>query len=583
MVGLSAYEELTTSPIDKIFKHHIIPWKFCLHIAIIICTSLYIAIPGTYDNVFLGKNAATFRDFFIGDEYIEDIFEPSNRDRAIELMDVDTLINFTSHVVEQYYLLESETAENYQFIRDPTTNEILQPVLTISQYKSMNIYSESGVHYFADLETNTTSYQLNENDFIGDWLRQAQDDHDYFALFDHMDIEFKFNHFHNEPDFGYRNYDRIKVEWSVKFKFRSRLHTGIFSAVILAENKLTPQDDRSFFELMSWTIGLSGLMILLSFLWLIAIMRYILKRLRIYYKTSNRGIIAHGLSDDESDTINEMPLLAFNPDTDVELDTDSTDSVDPFDFMHVAKLAYSDNFKIVDVWTIFDLLGATCLLWFAITELVAQLSFFFASTLFYTHFMFRLFLLGSGSFFIACSFLQYFRFYPSLSYLVLSITKGLPTMTKFLVGSMPLFYGYALFATAAFSPVAPRFEDIGQSLITQFCVLNGDDMLATFTAINQAGVFPARAYLYSYVIIFVWATLQIFIMIMEEAFCEATEELEIEPEDFQNDAQNELIHDLADKNDVERNTFEEIDNLINEIRDHEQDQVEQLRRLKVLK
>eukprot|EP00792_Barthelona_sp_PAP020_P009758 TRINITY_DN3320_c0_g2_i1.p1 TRINITY_DN3320_c0_g2~~TRINITY_DN3320_c0_g2_i1.p1 ORF type:complete len:679 (+),score=162.87 TRINITY_DN3320_c0_g2_i1:55-2091(+) len=579
MGELTAYEELVTSPIEKIFKHHIIPGKFCFHLAIIICVSLFIAIPGTHDNVFLGKNFAAFQDFFIGSEFIEDIFEPENRDRSVELMSVESLLNFIEKVVDQYYHLESCTAQNYQFIRDEKTNVILNPKLTVVEYKSMELYSNSSVHYIADLEPYTHINYLNEQDHIGDWLKAAQNDHDHFSLFKYMLIEFSFKHFHDEPDFGYKRYDAVEVQWDLKFEFTSRLQTGIFFVTMNAINLMQPKNNRSFMELISWTIVLSTIMFFLSIVWLISIVRFIVKKFNVYYNTSSGGLISYAFADNNA---KEIPLLAANPsNSDDELK--ESDSSDSFDFMHVAKLAYSGDFKIVDVWTIFDVLGAFSLFCFSITELISQLSFFFTSALINNSFTLRLFLLGTGSFCTACSTLQYFQFYPSLSYLVLTLTKGLPSMTKFLIGAMPLFYGYALFATAAFSPVAPRFENLSQSLVTQFCVLNGDDMLATFTAINQGGVVSARAYLYSYVIVFVWASIQIFIMIMEEAFCEATEELEVTPEDFQNDPEEELIQDLAEKNDVKKDSFEDIDNLIDEIKEHEQDQIEQLKRLKVLK
>lgn len=102
--------------------------------------------------------------------------------------------------------------------------------------------------------------------------------------------------------------------------------------------------------------------------------------------------------------------------------------------------------------------------------------------------------------------------------LILALANAMPIISQFLLGVAPIMLGYALAGMAMFSSHTPLFANLDSSFATLFAVLNGDVMLDTFTEVYGAGVITSRLYFYSFVFIFMYAVLNIFIAIVERAF-----------------------------------------------------------------
>ena len=128
-------------------------------------------------------------------------------------------------------------------------------------------------------------------------------------------------------------------------------------------------------------------------------------------------------------------------------------------------------------------------------------------------------LLGS----LGCSLLwvnlvRYLQYNRNYYMVILTIRFAAPRVLRFLVGVLPIMMGYAFFGMAYFGSESDRFSTFGSSMVTLFAVLNGDVIRETF--LNLFPVYPviSQIYLYTFICLFIYVVLNVFIAIVEEAF-----------------------------------------------------------------
>ncbi|CAI5727725.1 unnamed protein product [Peronospora farinosa] len=103
--------------------------------------------------------------------------------------------------------------------------------------------------------------------------------------------------------------------------------------------------------------------------------------------------------------------------------------------------------------------------------------------------------------------------------IVLTLKWGTPRVLQFLLGVSPIFVGYALFGTIYFGNKIEEFGTLSASMITLFSLMNGDIIMDTFDAMElHHFTVSGSAYLYSFISLFMYVVLNIFIAIVEEAF-----------------------------------------------------------------
>lgn len=84
-----------------------------------------------------------------------------------------------------------------------------------------------------------------------------------------------------------------------------------------------------------------------------------------------------------------------------------------------------------------------------------------------------------------------------------------PRVSQFLLGVLPLFFGYALLGMTCFSDVSVKFGDILETLRTLFSVVNGDIIYDTFYDIDDAGL-GGQLYVYVYILLFTYGECHVF-------------------------------------------------------------------------
>eukprot|EP01119_Soliformovum_irregulare_P022421 TRINITY_DN7664_c0_g3_i2.p2 TRINITY_DN7664_c0_g3~~TRINITY_DN7664_c0_g3_i2.p2 ORF type:complete len:265 (-),score=106.59 TRINITY_DN7664_c0_g3_i2:46-840(-) len=125
-----------------------------------------------------------------------------------------------------------------------------------------------------------------------------------------------------------------------------------------------------------------------------------------------------------------------------------------------------------------------------------------------------------GALLSCVTLMRYLEFAEKFYILIYTLRSCFLNTARFLISIWPVFFGYALFGVIVYSEYSALFTDLGTSMISLFGLLNGDNIVYTFTDLNANfdNTFVNEIYLYSFIILFICAILNIFIFIIEDAF-----------------------------------------------------------------
>ncbi|KAF4743272.1 Mucolipin-2 [Perkinsus olseni] len=85
---------------------------------------------------------------------------------------------------------------------------------------------------------------------------------------------------------------------------------------------------------------------------------------------------------------------------------------------------------------------------------------------------------------------------------------------------MPLLLAYALCGTCVFWP-SSNFASLSDALMAMFSLLNGDIIHDMFMDMTSISWFWGQVYCYTFLCLFIYVVLNIFLAIVDEAFCTA--------------------------------------------------------------
>jgi len=101
-----------------------------------------------------------------------------------------------------------------------------------------------------------------------------------------------------------------------------------------------------------------------------------------------------------------------------------------------------------------------------------------------------------------------------------AVRIGVPVVLRFLVGASPLMLGFAALGMSLFSEVSEKFDNLGNSMMTLFSVMNGDVLLETATEIRLRGRI-GDYYIIFFVSVATFIIMSIFISIVQDAYATA--------------------------------------------------------------
>ena len=121
-----------------------------------------------------------------------------------------------------------------------------------------------------------------------------------------------------------------------------------------------------------------------------------------------------------------------------------------------------------------------------------------------------------------------------MTWLFRAISRGLPVVLQFAVGSAPLLIGFTTLGVALFAEETEKFKNFENGFLTLFSVMNGDIIFESARDIKRGII--GHAYIIIFVVIFVYTIISTFVSIMQKAFAE----IEIEKR-HENNSSNQRI------------------------------------------
>eukprot|EP00758_Cryptobia_borreli_P012157 Tbor_TRINITY_DN5722_c0_g1::TRINITY_DN5722_c0_g1_i12::g.19992::m.19992 len=151
----------------------------------------------------------------------------------------------------------------------------------------------------------------------------------------------------------------------------------------------------------------------------------------------------------------------------------------------VAKLEYDsyarDVYYIRRGWNIFSLIGSIIVILFCGVALRTEFGLVFQSNLI----MWKSLLLAFGAWFYCILLLSHFQKFPQIYLVVSTLSVSLPHLGRYFIGLFPIFLGYSFCAVTVFVGLSTIFEDLQNSIIGLFAMLNGDSIIIIMDDANS--------------------------------------------------------------------------------------------------
>ena len=171
------------------------------------------------------------------------------------------------------------------------------------------------------------------------------------------------------------------------------------------------------------------------------------------------------------------------------------------------KKSKSKNFKILDVWTGISLLSNAFQIIGSILTLCDP----------YQYNPLTGFITSMGISFSLLIFLRYFENLGICSILYATMKRGLRTSIHFLIGVIPVFFGFCIFAKCIFWR-SEFFRSLTNSIATLFSLLHGDSLYGIFDDLIEINFFLGTIFSYVFSILFIVIVMNIFLGVVGEAF-----------------------------------------------------------------
>ena len=127
------------------------------------------------------------------------------------------------------------------------------------------------------------------------------------------------------------------------------------------------------------------------------------------------------------------------------------------------------------------------------------------------------FITSMGISFSLLIFLRYFENLGICSILYATMKRGLITSIHFLIGVIPVFFGFCLFAKCIFWR-SEFFRSLTNSIATLFALLHGDTLYGIFDDLTEINFLFGTIFSYFFCILFIVIVMNIFLGVVGEAF-----------------------------------------------------------------
>ncbi len=529
-------DSLFLSPIEKYKIYGRFPWKMVIHILLVIATTVQAIMTISERTQYTRSQERILYNMFISDSDKTDV----DFARKTYLFSVSDLRDHLNNSVNNYYSFQSDSLEIVEY-----PNE-----------KSFSSFKDDNHIYHADKE------QLYVNMFISYYFTKAGDSADkqyYFRVnqtslgpFDQDDkelkaflnsvknfvLEYRFKTY--VPFFFGDNFECFKWKVIQNYDFIHRAH--FVASLNIYRSSCTDKTDLTFGQyFINQFMWLHMLIIVLAFSSLMLTWKHFYKMAKIYWRLKRKSkekrkktaSIEYNENDygdpsidinsniNSNNDINPDPNTSLpfseniNQNNNVNIKIDSSDKrkLTPPENDHninTNTYPYDDHkpkLKFFNKWSLICLLGNIIQIFGSSLSLFDN-EYVLSSTEILVGFSCMLAYINVGR------YLEYNRDYSTI---FATIKCAIPNVLRYLLGVMPIFFGFIFFGLCLFWR-SERFINTSSTMMTLFAMLNGDSVWDIFHDLSGVSFFIGQMYCYIFCIIFIVVVMNVFISIIEEAY-----------------------------------------------------------------
>jgi hypothetical protein len=488
-------DHVVLSPWEKWKRYRKLPYTLILHVLLVFIVTSKVLITNSSVSRYYRASTAKFKHFLLPDA-CDPLQELLMNEFDCYFFEVDDVIHYVNQSVLGYY----------DMIREDFSTKPFEHLLLFTYYPDLKL-NNSASWSTKNLQTDT--YHVNET-WLGPLTELSKDKRpDLFFGLTQIDHESKVKDVFTYELFG--NTYRICVIWQVRVHFvlsYGRVTTTLTSNIRQdcvfdangdgkGDGSIKDSADHVDILLELFTLSVCTFLVITLFrnLWKSFAALLTIRDLTLASPRSLQRLAGEGVGSG----------------------------------MNWSSLTWWDKLAFFDGWVILTLLAVSltvgqCILALRNTAIGNRTGSYDDTAATY--------LSGSSVFLIWISLLRYLQHNAIYSQLGITLSIALPRVAQFGVGVVPVLVAYSLVAVVFFANHSLWFADVDTSFISLFAIMNGDQMADTFKSIRFANPVVAELFLYSFICLFIFVVLNIFIAIVGAAH-EATEMIEMLAHDEQ--------------------------------------------------
>ena len=544
-------DRLTMSAFEKYRRYGRIPWKFICHILLLCFSTAQILLWNVEDGSYYRASNRNWQYWFMYRPSTTSVCDLYSYDQVIDSVN-ETLMNFynidklsvdsyRSHFRRRRHK-DSKTQQReqvppqdvFETIDDPSiTNSTsnMSPQLLYTYY----LHPESLFDYKVQapkMDLGSELYRVNDT-FAGPF--------DVKTLGEDKVIS-NINRLHSAvlnlrlDSFIFGTVFRSCLEWEVKvewdFKDRGQVKQSVSSRVVGSCNVISWNEALTY-EL----IWLNIPVLIIAAIYFLLTIKAVIRSIQTFLTIRQRQRLLESQSYDNTSPGRSARLLRSH-----------RWHGDPVTW---SDLSCQDKCNFFSVWFVLSISSCICLIVLSLSNMINIQSHSPTDNG-------PKLLAGLGCALIWFSLLSYFEHNKGYYILIVTLKKGVPRVARFMVGVMPMMLGYAFFGMVCFGSYSDRFDSFSASMITLFAILNGDVIRETFLNLDSGGSpVVSQVYMYSFICLFIYVVLNVFIAIIEEAFFSAWNAVEVSSESYSLNNPFHKVSDRVEKDDTTqvRKTF----------------------------
>jgi len=455
-------DSLFLSPIEKYKIYGRFPWKMVFHILLVIATTAQaILIISKTTEYTRAQERFIYNNFISNSEKTEFDYP-----RMLYLYSISQLKDHLNNSINNFYNIKDVSLEEVEYL-DQMEN--INVNMQFAYMDNKNIPSKGPIPREFSYIVNRTS--------LGPFDYPNEDIKIFLNSVSNLRLNYTFRTY---VPFYVNHFECFHWVISQLYSFEHRAHF----VVRLNVNRIFC-DDRSSLTIIEYFINrllwIHLIVIFLATMSLILTWRYVFKIANIYwkYKTNRRET-----------KITEKSII----------DKDKKD-------LNAEQLKSSHKSKLFNVWAL------VCLIGNIVQIFGSGMSLFDTDNIMSSTEV----LVGFGCMLSYINVGRYLEYNREYSTIFATISRAMPNVLRYLLGVMPIFFGFIFFGLCLFWR-SERFVSTSSTMITLFSMLNGDSVFDIFNDLTGVSFFIGQVYCYIFCIMFIVVVMNVFISIIEEAY-----------------------------------------------------------------